>query len=102
MAPHSCGARGLRWCLRRQAALALMASGVRGGIEGSWSPIVRLHGWEAQPQEPNPQLATRALRIGWASNLVAFGRGRVWIIPAPNRRATARFVEHLLLQSGGG
>ena len=55
-----------------------MVLGVRGDIEGSWPPIVRLHGRKAQPQRPNPQLATRALRIGSASNLAAFERGRVW------------------------
>ena len=55
-----------------------MVLGVRGDIEGSWPPIVRLHGRKAQPQQPNPQLATRALRIGSASNLAAFERGRVW------------------------
>ena len=55
-----------------------MALGVCGDIEGSWPPIVRLHGRKAQPQRPNPQLATRALRIGSASNLAAFERGRVW------------------------
>ena len=55
-----------------------MVLDVRGGIGGSWPPIVRLHGRKAQPQRPNPQLATRALRIGSASNLAAFERGRVW------------------------
>ena len=75
---------------------------VRGDIEGSWRPIVRLHGRKTQPRQPNTRLATRALRIGSASNLAAFERGRVWPTLLQTIAQKARFVEHLLLLFGGG
>ena len=92
----------MRLCLRCQAFEVLKISVRRGGIEGSWPPTVRVHCWKVLSQDPVPQLADRALRIGSASKLAVFQNSQVWAHFASHPRLAARYVGPLLLPSGGG
>ena len=94
------GLQGTWWCLRRQAARAFNDSGVRGGIEGSWPPIVRMHVWKASPRDPyHSSPPTLHARVGERSGCSRLrpGCGPTLLVFLA---FMARVVGHLLLRCG--